>query len=63
MFLDEAAPPLAWAAINGTRVFSRDEEERVVLEARIAMRFLDDEPRRRAYLEIIGERLAKRGFS
>lgn len=47
--LAEADPAVAFKAIQGERVLSRDERERRLLEVRVARRFEDDAPRRALY--------------
>ncbi len=47
--LAEADPAVAFKAIQGERVLSRDERERRLLEVLIARRYDDDAPRRALY--------------
>lgn len=60
--LNGAPPFIAYEALSGLLLFSRDEETRVLAESKIAREFLDREPSMRRDLEHTLERFAAEGF-
>ncbi|HUR67897.1 MAG TPA: nucleotidyltransferase domain-containing protein [Candidatus Thermoplasmatota archaeon] len=62
ILLDRAPPFISYEALHGLLLFSRDDETRVLVEARIAREYLDREPSMRRDLRETLDRFAAEGF-
>lgn len=62
ILLNTAPPFIAYQALEGLLLFSRDEETRTLVEARIAREYLDREPSMRRDLRETLDRFAAEGF-
>lgn len=63
VILNEAPLSLAFAAVHGKLLLSRDEEARIQTEAAIKSRYHDRLPYVRRHIDREARRMAERGFS